>query len=63
MLCTAVRARVRTLSLDGTDVTGVSPALTGHSRAAACYFGCVLRLWSQAESIFKLGVAVAHTDI
>lgn len=54
---------VHTLSFAGADITGVSPALTWHSSAAACYFRCVLRLWSQTLSIYKFGVAVAHADI
>lgn len=54
---------VLTLSLAGADFTGVSPALAGHSSAAAHFLGCVLRLWSLAASVFKLSIAVVHTEI
>lgn len=54
---------VRTLSLGGADFTGISPALTWHPGAAARFLRSVLRLWSQAAAIFKLGIAVVHTDI
>lgn len=54
---------VHTLSLAGADFTGVSPALTWHRRTAAFTFGGVLRLWSLAAPILKLGIAVVHTDI
>lgn len=55
--------RIRLLSLAGADFTGVSPALTWHRRTAAFTFGGVLRLWSLAAPILKLGIAVVHTDI
>lgn len=65
MCCARVyaMARVRTFSLAGADFTGVSPALTWHAGAAALSLGSVLRLWSQAAPVVKLGIAVVHTDI
>ena len=55
--------RVLTLSLPGTDFTGISPALTWHSSTAAHFLGRVLGFGSQTAPTFKLGVAVVHPDI
>lgn len=55
--------RIHTLSFDGADFTGVSPALTWHADATAHFLGSVLRFWSLTAPIFKLGIAVVHTDI
>lgn len=52
-----------TLSPAGANFTGVSPALTWHSSTAAHLLGRVLRLRSLAASIFKLCIAVVHTEI
>lgn len=52
-----------TLSFAGANFTGVSPALTWHSSTAAHLLGRVLRLRSLAASIFKLCIAVVHTEI
>lgn len=52
-----------TLSLAGANFTGVSPALTWHSSTAAHLLGRVLRLRSLAASVFKLRIAVVHTEI
>lgn len=52
-----------TLSLGGANFTGVPPALTWHSSTAANLLGRVLRLRSLAASIFKLCIAVVHTEI
>lgn len=62
-VCVSVIGSVRTLSLAGADFTGVSPALTWHSSTAARVLGCVLRFWSLAAPIFKLGIAVVHAYI
>lgn len=59
----SVIGNVRTLSLAWADFTGVSPALTWHCIAAARCLGGVLRLGSLAAPIFKLGIAVVHSDI
>lgn len=58
-----VMCRIHTLSFNGADFTGVSPALTRHADAAARFLGSVLRFWSLTAPIFKLGIAVVHTDI
>lgn len=52
-----------TLSLDGADLAGVSPALTGHSGAAARLLRCVCRFWSLTAAVLKFGVAVVHSHI
>lgn len=54
---------IHTLFFVGADFAGVSPALTRHATAAARVLCSVLRLWSQTAPVFKLGVAVVHTDI
>lgn len=64
-LISLVRAEIAIplLSFHGADFTGVSPALTWHADATAHFLGSVLRFWSLTAPIFKLGIAVVHTDI
>lgn len=57
------RGSALTLSLDGADLAGVSPALTGHPGAAARFLRCVCRFGSLAAAVLELGVAVVHSHI
>lgn len=54
---------IHTLSFEGADFTGVSPTLTWHAGATTHFLGRILRLWGVAVAIFKLGIAVVHTDV
>lgn len=52
-----------TLSLDGADLAGVSPALARHPGAAARLLRYVCRFRGLAAPVLKLGVAVVHSHI